>query len=408
MDFVDIDGDGDPDAVVSNTSTVVQPAEPAHRQPGRVCRAARQASSSTRPHALGQPGREQRDDQLLVHRAVPGAGLAAGSSTSRATRVLGDLDADGDMDLVHSTYGGVFNGGTPAPDLPERWARLLRGVQPLGIPAHQPARSPTAFPPCGPPACNSTGPRNTTVSTPTSQTTASPSTSATWTATSTSICSSARGTSSRASSATSSAAAHSCPSWTSPTQPSRSWPAERWPLRAGARRPRQRRRPRPLRRQLGRELQQDTSLMLNDGDSGIRSVHPIVSGSTSDDEEADCFDYDADGDLDVYVANFSGQDKLYANGGAPGYALTQVTGAPTRRGQQDRQGRRFRRRRARRRPGRDGRQRQRPGRRAAGQRDRDTDTHAPRVVVEQVANTDWRRPAAVVVRANVYDNASWD
>jgi hypothetical protein len=50
----------------------------------------------------------------------------------------------------------------------------------------------------------------------------------------------------------------------------------------------------------------------NDGD-GTYSNLTVLTGSGSDDNEGDFFDYDNDGDLDLYVANFSGQDKLYRN-----------------------------------------------------------------------------------------------
>ena len=44
----------------------------------------------------------------------------------------------------------------------------------------------------------------------------------------------------------------------------------------------------------------------------------VLTGSGADEEEGDFLDYDNDGDLDLYVANFSGQDKLYQNqGGSP-------------------------------------------------------------------------------------------
>lgn len=52
----------------------------------------------------------------------------------------------------------------------------------------------------------------------------------------------------------------------------------------------------------------------------------IVPGSSPDESEADFIDYD--GDLDVFVANFSGQDRLYRNDedGGGTYSFTDVTG----------------------------------------------------------------------------------
>lgn len=45
-------------------------------------------------------------------------------------------------------------------------------------------------------------------------------------------------------------------------------------------------------------------------------LQSTVPQSNFDDEEADAVDYDNDGDLDVFVANFSGADRLYRNDGS--------------------------------------------------------------------------------------------
>jgi hypothetical protein len=146
-------------------------------------------------------------------------------------------------------------------------------------------------------------------------------------------------------------------------------------------------------------------LMLNDGTLVFGPFISIPS-SQSDDEEADFFDYDADGDLDVYVANFSGQDKLYANQGAPGYGLALVANSGA------------------------------ANKIAMGVDSVDVeldgdldlmlahannqanvllvnvtgiaDTHAPRVVVEQVTGPGCSSASPIPVRANVFDNASWE
>ena len=66
----------------------------------------------------------------------------------------------------------------------------------------------------------------------------------------------------------------------------------------------------------------DDAVYLGNGD-GTFGRPTTVPNSSSDENEADFVDYDNDGDLDVYVAAFSGQDKLYENDGTS--ALTDVT-----------------------------------------------------------------------------------
>ena len=53
--------------------------------------------------------------------------------------------------------------------------------------------------------------------------------------------------------------------------------------------------------------------------NGVFSIVQTLSGSGADDNEGDFFDYDNDGDLDLFVANFSGSDKLYRNNGSGVY-----------------------------------------------------------------------------------------
>jgi hypothetical protein len=60
----------------------------------------------------------------------------------------------------------------------------------------------------------------------------------------------------------------------------------------------------------------------NDG-TGTFGNMQILPSSESDDNEGDFFDYDSDGDLDLLIANFSGQERLYQNTDGQGtYVLT--------------------------------------------------------------------------------------
>jgi FG-GAP-like repeat len=58
---------------------------------------------------------------------------------------------------------------------------------------------------------------------------------------------------------------------------------------------------------------------------GMFGAAITLSGSSSDDNEGEFVDYDNDGDLDLMIANFSGQDRLYRNDGAPNWTFTNVT-----------------------------------------------------------------------------------
>ena len=150
-----------------------------------------------------------------------------------------------------------------------------------------------------------------------------------------------------------------------------------------------------------------SDIVATNNGSGFFSTFTILSGSGTDDNEGDFFDYDNDGNLDLYIGNFLGQDRLYNNSGAPGYTFANVTGS------------------------------QLPSltRTALGVEtadvdfDGDTDifvgndsgaanyflknltnipdTTAPRVVLEQMADR-LPSPTETRVRATVYDNNSWD
>ena len=48
---------------------------------------------------------------------------------------------------------------------------------------------------------------------------------------------------------------------------------------------------------------------------GVYSSPTSLTNSDSDDNEGDFIDYDLDGDVDIFVANFAGQDRMYRNNG---------------------------------------------------------------------------------------------
>ncbi|MBL8862162.1 MAG: VCBS repeat-containing protein, partial [Planctomycetes bacterium] len=62
--------------------------------------------------------------------------------------------------------------------------------------------------------------------------------------------------------------------------------------------------------------------VLKNAGNGTFQTPVVLAGSGSDDNEGDFFDYDNDGDLDLFIANFSGPERVYRNDGLGNYALT--------------------------------------------------------------------------------------
>jgi hypothetical protein len=71
-----------------------------------------------------------------------------------------------------------------------------------------------------------------------------------------------------------------------------------------------------------------TDCTLSNNGNGTFSSITLLSGSGADDNEGDFFDADNDGDLDLWVASFSANDKLYRNennGRAGFFSFTQIS-----------------------------------------------------------------------------------
>jgi len=68
-----------------------------------------------------------------------------------------------------------------------------------------------------------------------------------------------------------------------------------------------------------------TDVTMKNTGAGVFNTLTTLTNSDSDDNEGDFFDYDNDGDIDLFVANFAGQERVYRNNGT-GTMTYQATG----------------------------------------------------------------------------------
>jgi len=117
IDFVDFDNDGDQDIYISNTSTQ-------QNQGNRFWTNMGGAQAGTAGYFVDETSTRfvniAQNNGTTTFSSIP-SNLAITSGTWQGSFVdwscdcvFGDLDNDGDVDLVHTTYGGIFGGSVPS------------------------------------------------------------------------------------------------------------------------------------------------------------------------------------------------------------------------------------------------------------------------------------------------------
>jgi len=123
VEFVDYDGDDDSDLFVSNTSSVVSQGNRFWTNVGSAS-GSYVDETSTRWIGVGEPGSS----------VAPSLVLANGSFVDwSGDSDFGDVDNDGDMDLVQSSYGSAFSGTTPTRVFLNDGAGLFQEFNPSGV-----------------------------------------------------------------------------------------------------------------------------------------------------------------------------------------------------------------------------------------------------------------------------------
>src|SRR5688572_12477400 len=113
VDFVDIDNDGDEDIYVSNTATQSHQSNRFQINQGGLQGGTAGFfvdETSTRWINVGVNDGSTTFSSVAINFALPSGGFVDFSCDC----IFGDLDNDGDLDLVHTTYGGIFGGETPS------------------------------------------------------------------------------------------------------------------------------------------------------------------------------------------------------------------------------------------------------------------------------------------------------
>jgi hypothetical protein len=76
----------------------------------------------------------------------------------------------------------------------------------------------------------------------------------------------------------------------------------------------------------GTDWSNTSDIMCRNDGAGVFGAFSLLPNSAgTEDGKGEFLDYDDDGDLDLFVANFSGQDRVFRNDGAPAWSFTNVT-----------------------------------------------------------------------------------
>ena len=326
VEFVDFDNDGDFDIYISNTSTNTNQGNQWFTNQGGL-----QAGSvgfyadetAARWVNLGVSG--PTGSSIAASQLIGGSFIDWSCDCD-----FGDIDNDGDMDLIHSTYGGNFHRQRSHAYVPQRWHGQVRRVQSEWIPTHRPRRSLMARPDSGVRVFRPRTPPMQPVPSAISRPIRSTLIWAISTVTSTSTSSTETGRTGPRFFKNGMEENGGTPADLAWRDVSNNVFPANWSTGTG-------------------HYEQEMADFDGDNDldlyglnwqagfgfndiimsnlGGFFGPFTVLSGSSTDDNEGDFGDYDNDGDLDLYVCNFLGDDRMYRNNGSGGMTLLSQGGA---------------------------------------------------------------------------------